>query len=252
MRVRRLTDVGLEKLGTFLDSLTSDSPEPAPTMLLSDPAASEALPVELHVDRATFARRFEAAHYMYDHLAPLRAPEFGQLERDPGVWAWLALFWFDQLCPAGTDGSRKPGERARWVPSFDEARRYYRHLLLGPYLIYKRYADDPDAAMALLCTKLQAPGDIVEQFVSRPQLVTCPAAVAVATKLYHVPNGTFRRGAAGKDGGSARRLADVLMQFDKTYDLYALTADGLMNLLPREFDRFRAPAARPAPAARVG
>jgi hypothetical protein len=213
-------------------------------MILTDPAYSESLEVEIHVDRVEFTRRFEAGRLLYDLLAPLRSSEHLLLERDAGIWTWLSLFFFDQLCPASPNGARKPGARARWIPRFDEARRYYRHLLVGPYLIFKLYAEDPDVAMVLLCTKTHAPGDIVEQFVSRPQLVTSSAAVGAATKLYHVTDGTFRRGAAGKEGGSVRRLTNVLMQFDRTYDLYALTTEELMNLLPREFDRFRQIASR--------
>lgn len=244
MRLRRLNDQGMERLGSFIDSLKTDAPQPMPSTILTDPAFSEALRVEIHVDRVTFARRFEAGRFLYDLLAPVRTPEHMSLERDAGLWSWLSLFFLDQLCPASTDGGRKPGEQARWIPRFDAARRYYRHLLVGPYLIYKLYARDPEVAMVLLCTKPQAPGDIVEQFVSRPQLVTSSAAVGAATKLYHVTDGTFHRGAAGKEGGSVRRLADVLMQFDKTYDLYALTRDELIDLLPREFDKFRSQAVR--------
>jgi hypothetical protein len=48
--------------------------------------------------------------------------------------------------------------------------------------------------------------------------------------------------------GCARRLADVLKQFDVTWDLYAMTTDGLLGLLPGEFDRFRTPAAAVATA----
>ncbi len=239
MRLRRLNDLGMERLGSFLKSLETDTPEPMPSMILSDPAVSEALPVEIHVDNVVFARRFEVGRYLYDLLAQLRTPENLTLERDAGIWSWLSLFYFDQLCPPTRDGARRPGELARWIPRFDAARRYYRHLLVGPYLIFKLYVHDPDVAMVLLCTKPHAPGDIVEQFVSRPQLVTSSAAVGAATKLYHVTDGTFRRGAAGKDGGSVRRLAEVLMQFDRTFDLYVLTTEALMNLLPREFDRFR-------------
>lgn len=239
MKLRRLNDVGVERLRDFLASLVSENPEPLPSVILTDPTYSEVLPVEIRVENVPFARRFEAGQYLYERLAPLRTPERMHYERDSGLWSWLALFYFDQLCPTTPGGSRNPRDRARWIPSFDEPRRYYRHLLVGPYLIFKRYAHDPEMAMVLLCTRVDAPGEIVEQFVSRPQLVTCPAAVGVATKLYHVPDKTFRRGAAGKEAGSVRRLAEVLMQFDVTFDLQAMSADDLMALLPKEFDRFR-------------
>jgi hypothetical protein len=40
-----------------------------------------------------------------------------------------------------------------------------------------------------------------------------------------------------------RRLVAVIQQFDLTYDLYAMTADQILTLLPPEFDRWRRPAA---------
>ena len=49
---------------------------------------------------------------------------------------------------------------------------------------------------------------------------------------------------------SARRLADVLLQFDVTWDLYAMKANNLLELLPKEFKKFLPPT--PEAAAKVG
>ena len=91
----------------------------------------------------------------------------------------------------------------------------------------------------MLCQPLDSPGDVVEQLASRQELVTNPGIIGLVTKLY-VDMDTKRpkRGAGGKGGGSARRLSDVLEQFDLTWDLYAASADELVNVMPREFERF--------------
>jgi len=39
--------------------------------------------------------------------------------------------------------------------------------------------------------------------------------------------------------GTPRWLSDVLQQFDLAYDLQAIPANRLLNILPKEFDRFR-------------
>jgi hypothetical protein len=237
-RLRRLNGLGLERMGAFLDSLPTDAPQPYPQSLLSDDESSEALGVKIDVERKGFLRRFELAAYVFDkfHDSGMDHPE-----RDAGLWAWLALYWFDQLCPADKQGRRRPKARARWIPDLDNARRYYRHLVLGPYLIYLAHYKNPKITMGLLGTDVNAPGDIVEQFASRPQLVTCPAAVAAVTKLYWRPQGGFKPRAAGGDDspGTARRLALVLMQFDRTFDLHSLSSDQLLTLLPAEFNSFR-------------
>jgi hypothetical protein len=52
-------------------------------------------------------------------------------------------------------------------------------------------------------------------------------------------NNQPKRGAGGKGPGSARRLADVLNQFDVTWDLYSMSYEEVLAMLPGEFDRFR-------------
>jgi hypothetical protein len=216
--------------------------------ILTDPLTSEELGCQVHIEEQTFASRFEAAGYLDEKFA---ASGLKGVERDRGLWAWLSLFYFDQLCPADGHGRRKPGELARWVPEVTNYQRYYRHLLAGPYRIYRAHRDDPERALALLCNPLDRPGDIVEQLASRQEIVTNRAVIQSATRLYIDPSTRKpRRGAGGKGGGSARRLADVLNQFDVTWDLYAMNPDGLIQLLPAEFNRFKptAPATGAASA----
>ena len=86
---------------------------------------------------------------------------------------------------------------------------------------------------------MESPGDVVEQLASRQEVVTNPGILELATKLY-VDSATQRikRGAGGKSGGSARRLYDVIEQFDLTWDLYASSGDELAAVMPKEFARF--------------
>jgi len=238
VELRRLNDQGMARMGEFLDSLTGDSPQQCPRSILTDGRTSESLPVKVLVEEdRVFPRRYEAAEYLYNLLSSsaLREPE-----RDRGLWAWLALLWFDQLCPPDKTGQRKPGERARWIPEVDASWGYYRHLLRGPYLIYSLYKDSIGDAMCLLCQPLHRPGDVVEQLASRQSLVTSRALIGAATRLYYDnrKNGLVR-GASGKGRGSPRRLAEVAMQFDRTFDLHTIDTEGLLKLLPREFDGFR-------------
>jgi hypothetical protein len=68
--------------------------------------------------------------------------------------------------------------------------------------------------------------------------------VGVATLLYCDSRNAIKPGAAA----SVDRLSDVLMQLDRTYDIYGMTADALLPLLPREFDGFRRAPRRPRTA----
>lgn len=236
MKLRRLNEQGLQKFGWFLDSLITDQPAQPPEELLTETNCSD-LVSDTEVERVLFVNRLEAAAYLFEKLSLLDGVH---VEKDKGLWAWLALFYFEQLCTKDKKGNYKPGERARWIPDLGNFLRYYRHLLAGPYLIYRAHRDDPKRALILLCGSLDKPGDIAEQFASRQELVTINPVVDAATKLYiDVEKKLPKRGAAGKGAGSARRLADVLAQFDLTWDLSIMKTDDILDMLPKEFDKFR-------------
>ena len=235
MNLRKLTESGIKEFAAYLTNLKVEPTLDAPSHLLSEPAASEALDEQVQIERVSFETRFHVASYLYERLSGLP-----QVEREAGLWAWLALFYFDELCPPGNGGVRKPGEQARYIPAIENFQRYYRHLLLGPFLIYQAHADDPQRVKGVLLTAPHAPGDIVEQLASRQELITNRAVMGTVTQLYVDPStGRLKRGSGGKGGGSPRRLADILNQFDVTYDLYSMAPDQLSTMLPKEFDRFR-------------
>ena len=169
---------------------------------MDDVALSTRVNPEIEVESRSFSNRFAAGEYLYRFL---RDSKIANLDEDRGLWAWLSAFYFDQLCPDGTN----PGKVYRWVPA-TSFRNYYRHLLAGPYFIYRAHRDNPQHAMAVLATPLHRPGDIVEQLASRQELVTNHSVMEAATMLYIGEDGLPKPGAAGRGGGSARRLADVL------------------------------------------
>lgn len=236
MKVRRFNAQGLAQLGEFLDSLTTDKPLPYPSELLVGVHETELIEPEVQVEEIVFASRFMAAEYLHTQLS---AAAIQNIENDVGLWSWLALFYFYELCPADPNGRRKPGERARWIPAVGNFRKYYRHLLAGPFRIYRTHRDYPARAIALLYSSLHSPGEVAEQMVSHQELVTNPGIVQTVTNLY-IESATQqpKRGAAGRGPGSARRLAAVLGQFDITWDLYAMNATSIIDMLPSEFEKF--------------
>ena len=244
MNLRRLTATGIAKFSAFLDLLSNEPDRLLPTELLESVEDSEAVLPVVPIERTNFATRFELAAHLN---AILGAASITNEEQDVGLWAWLTLFHFDAICPAGKDGRRKVRERAAYLPEPSNFQRYYRHLLLGAYLIYRANEDNPARAMAFLCKSPSVIDDVVAQLASRQEFITNRAVVELATKLYYSPaDKALRRGAGGKGKGSARRLADVLGQFDVTWDLYAMTADEFLQVLPSEFDRFRGGGDPPA------
>lgn len=237
MKLRRLTNTGVEDFTAWLGRLKETPVLDPPLRLLTDDATSEPFLPEVEVEQQAFANRFDAAKYLAEKLA---VPGTVNIERDVGLWAWLTLFYFDQLCPKRADGIRKPRELARYIVAAGNFQRIYRHLLLGPFLIFRAHENDPEVAMAVLGSTLDKPGDVVEQLASRQEFITNPNIMQCATILYLDPTTcAMKRGAGGKGPGSARRLAVMLNQYDLTYDLSSTRAQDLITMLPGEFGRFK-------------
>jgi len=235
--LRKLNENGMENMKAFLAEVELKPATTVPVEILTDLATSEELPTTVNVEKKWFGDRMLAAEYLFGVFSQ---PGAAGLDRDPGVWAWLALFYFDELCPIRKDGSRQPREIARWIPS-GHAFRYYRHLLAGPYLIYKAFRDDPKKARIVLTGPLDTISDYTGQLAARQDFVQNKAIMEVATILYFDQKaGKPKRGAADTKHkpGTLRRFIDVIYQFDPTWDLYSMSASQLLAKLPAEFESF--------------
>ncbi|MEX1027056.1 MAG: hypothetical protein WD049_03475 [Candidatus Paceibacterota bacterium] len=236
MKIRRLTQVGIERFDAFLRSLGTDAPYPRPLGLLTDERTSAPVEFDREIEDRGFATRLDAAKYVAERFANVGS----DIIHDQGLWSWLSLFYFDRICPK-KNGVYVPGERARWIPATTEHRRYYRHLLAGPYRIYNGNRDDPERAMLFLYGPLGIVGHFYYQIVSRQELITNRTVVRVATELYYDSGQQQQRRGAQTHGkpGTVFRFVAFLNQLDTTWDLYSMSVDELLERLPSEFDRFR-------------
>lgn len=233
MELRRFNEAGIRAFTDFIDFCTSDRPKPYPESALTNPVQSEPVCGDVEMERRPFASRHDLAEYLDKQF---EAAGFHPARNDIGLWAWLACFYFGEICPRSRGGQWKPGAIARWVPRSNDFRRYYRHLIAGPYAIYRAHKDDPSRALAALCQRPGSPGDLVEQLASRQQIITNPGIMQVATNWFVDPStGRQNKRANRKKAGGARRFIDVLGQFDVTWDLSTMSADALHDLLPKEF-----------------
>jgi hypothetical protein len=171
------------------------------------------------------------------------------ISNDRGLWTWLALYFFDQLCPSGSDGKRKLDKEYRYVLSSDY-RHYYRHLVRTPWQLSRDHG--PNSRFLLLATNdgtdpLRRHGDILEQLGGTQSIIRSRPIIAEASRLYSDPlSGRPKKGAAGKGGGSIRRFARVLRQLDLTFDPELMPLGGLSAILPVEFEGWKKSSARAA------
>lgn len=244
IEIRRFTVTGLHAFESYLAALRSNPELPPPASLLTNDDYSEPLDESATLELQTFSDQYEFGVYLVGALSQLSS---GQISRDSLLWSWLALLFFDTICPP-SDVGRSVLEDAAYVMAIDtNHQRYYRHLVRTPWAAVGSHSEN---AKVLLKTRSQTAkrSDIFEQLASRQEIFGNPTIIEAAYRMYFDASDNFpKRGAGGKLGGSARRLASVVQQLDLTYDLYDCSADKLLGLLPREFDRWKSPT-QPSPS----
>lgn len=240
--VRGLNPDGIAEFQRYLQQLRGGLTQAPGNDLIFGPAFTTTVDPACTVERRMFRSRYEFGHYLSEQLTPL---DRRTISRNAGLWTWLALYFFDQLCPPTSGGRRSPRSSEAYVlpPKYD-FRNYYRHLVRTPWLVT---SDHGEFAKVLLIPPGAAPnaplatrGEIIEQLAARQEFLGNPAVIQAAYRLYFDgQRNKPRRGAAGSAGGSPRRLATILQQLGLTFDLGACHPSTITELLPREFERWR-------------
>jgi hypothetical protein len=201
---------------------------------LDDAAVARPIAGTIAFTVAPFETAHELAAAVLNSLGTHMLPE---LLPNTGLWAWLTFVLRDIVFPVGKDGKRSLGEIHRWYPSQpNDYQKAQRHLVRMPVTLLATLGPSADH---LLCGKPSVHGDVREQLTSQQEMFH-PSFQGAARALYFdEAKNKLKPGAGGKGAGSPRRLARVRRQFDVTWDLFALSADQLVEMLPKEFDRFR-------------
>lgn len=236
--LRYFTPEGRARWSAWLDELRLNPSLPFPEGILENRDLTRAAPGGITVVARVHESRFDLAQELAPAISQLRLDRF-PADRWPGVWDWLAALYFDSICPADASGRRALREKARYSFSPESFGRRYRHRIHGPVEMFLRFGD---AARLFLHGDPATVTDWEEQAAGRYQISANRAIAEALFQLYWDPARLSpRRGAAPnkKDPGTLRRFSDVVQQFDRTYDLVSIGANDIIQLLPREFDRFR-------------
>jgi len=229
-----LNEKGIAKFKEYLQELREGSTREPPYELLTDPWYSSKMPGGIEVEKIIFQSKKEAAKYFFEklHFFP-----HSQIDRNVGLWSWFSLYYFEQVCPKNNIGRRIPGHNSRYILDLDY-RRYYRHLLIGPYYVYRLHGWP---VSILLYGPLHKTSKYYEELLSRQEFITNKGVIEAANKLYFDnAGGKQKRGSSTIKGpGALLRFIDVIKQLDLTYDLYSMTGEEIVALLPPEFDEWR-------------
>lgn len=237
MILSRLNDNGLRDFATYLVRLKEAPGESPPFDLLTNRAYSEELDEGIEIEKQAYASRYQLGA---DLVLKLADCDQSRLSSDKGLWAWLALLSFDELCPADNGGNRKPARRDNYILS-DRHQDYHRHAIRTTYMLVREHGD---TVRYMLSNPLSVRGEFTEQLTGRSYFLSCKGIMQAANLLYaDNDRNTWKRGAASKRDGSVRRFGLVVRQFELTYDVISLGGAEIIGLLPKEFGAFLPKAA---------
>lgn len=229
--VRILNKEGLERFRAYLHCLSPEQKTYPPMDMLHNPLWSEPFEGNVQIEQRLFSSRLDAARYLcgvFEEVAP------SLVAWNAGLWSWLSLLYFDQVCPPDRTGVRRPGRDYRFVPG----RYRYRHLLAGPYHVYLIHEEK---ARLLLSSPVHVETGFYSQLAERQHMISNTTIVEAASVLYYDDARGRPKPYAQIKGrsGTLPRFISVIQQLDVTYDLYGLTVPQLLSLLPPEFEEWK-------------
>ncbi len=231
--VRILNEIGIQRFRVWLQGGGDGAP---PSDLLLDPSTSEALPGSGAVEQRGFDSRYEMAVHVLDALGTC---DFNRIGYSAGLWAWLSLFYVELICPLDRHGRRSVLELPRYLLT-PEHRNYYRHLIREPVILVRKNGEFARALLTSRAGRFRI-SSVFEEVASRQELISNPGVVELVWRLYfHPKRHTVRVGVAGHGrSGGIRRFGLVLQQLGLNYDLPAMNARQIADLLPKEFEPWK-------------
>jgi hypothetical protein len=238
INLRFMLPEGEQKFREYIHDLKTDPLCQRPD-LNSEPFSKEFSPV-ISIDEARqFSSKMELGEYLQNCFAGAGLKREDVLPQN-GLWTWLAYVWFDRLAPITNPATaqRDIKEDAKYICSSD-FRDYYRHLVSGPYSIYSLHG--ANNSNIFLYSSVNEHNDFIEQCASRQFIISHKNIVEAIRRLYFdSQRGQPKRGAQTRTKpGNIRRFVSIIQQFELTYDIYSMSADAILNLLPPEFDGWK-------------
>ena len=255
VQVRRLTAAGIKRAKEFLAYMREHpgtKREPPRELLFGD-RFSRLFMENVRVEHRPFRTRREAAEYF--------APRFNSIRHlisdHAGVWSWLGMYYFADTVHVEGDIVRLSPVDETFIVQPDDRRSYllrYRHYLWGAWRLHETHGE---GVAFLLDQALTSFGDIPERALGSIRLFNSKGIIQLILRLY--TQGKRQKRGFGQRPGGLRHLVRVLDQLERTYDVYGMSPDALIKVLPEEFQRWDGQAtpralngaASPEPAASV-
>jgi hypothetical protein len=235
MIVRQFNDEGIRAFRAFLAACRENPALPVPREMLEDDRFTRVVRPEMEVSHRHLPKKADAANYLASVLEPLGEKD---VLENSGLWTWLTLFFFDEVCQA-EGGQRRVKNDYHYVFEPKNSRHFYRHLLFISWRVLRTAGNHTRLFLGSPLTTLDK---MTTEVMKRLFLTRIPCIFEVLDRLYwDDKRGKARRGIVDsrtvKPGDLVHRLPIRIRQLEKTYDLFSLNAGQLLELLGNEFQQ---------------
>lgn len=233
--IRVFSDLGVNKFRQYIVDL-KNNPQTARPDLNVEPYSTEFQPLVEIDENRIFQTKLEVAEYIKNQMDNAGISREGVLE-NRNLWTWLAYIWFDQLCPK-KNGNLIPRETAKYICSSDYS-DYHRHFIASPFSIYS--LNERNNSLLFLYNKPYEHNDFIEQIACKQNIISHGNLIVALHRLYwYESSNRPKRGALSKQQpGNLRRFKKIIYQLELTYNIYTMSPDEIMNMLPDEFSQWK-------------
>ena len=156
------------------------------------------------------------------------------------VWDWIAMMLFDQIF---VPGKIRVASSWRYVTDKEDFASSFRHLIRGPCWAVNQYGEN---AKIFTCTMPYQQNDFLEQSIKISHIRENKTMGEVLMKLYYdykedySMEGTSKYPSSEQDKpGIFPRLRDKTYQFSRVKFLWSMSADEIIDMLPKEFNYYK-------------
>ena len=225
IKLQRLTEKSMEKLKDDLEKIRiENSINPTIDIKKYETEQNEDIVVDKH---KIFENKLSVGKYFL-HIFP------ENFQPDKETWNWLAIFYYKQLL----HDHKKIGELQRLFISGNSQDYHYRHLLQAPYNICKFYKKNVNDLKFLLLDKVNKNGILYRRIVENSEIRKNLEFMKVARQFFYDENTKLLK----KDISirkSIERLIKVWRQYERSFDMYHMPSEQIINKLLSKHDEFR-------------
>ncbi len=244
--VRQLTKEGMNAFRDYIEARRrGEDRGPVPSYLLYSSPYSESLQQQIEIEKERFYTKYEEAVYFSDVF---KGFDHEEISYNGGLWSWLSLYYLDELLQSQSGRRGTLNAPNNYILEVEEGelnwRDYVKHLLATPFYIYRYHGEK---SRMLLTGPVGSRKQLTFQIAGRQQFARSDEFIKLVNRLYEDDSGNTKSGVTSgisskfkANPGDLSRLFLLFKQLELTYDIFNMSCEKMIELLPSEFDEWLA------------